>query len=63
MHLKERFSREYQLQNEMNELTSGESGHSMNNTEEVINQEASEDLRQAYEQFTNAATSDRAAFQ
>ena len=56
------FAREYQLQNEMKEVTSNEIGYSANVVVQQENPETGE-LVEALEHFAHATTSDREAFQ
>lgn len=59
-----RFAREYQLQNEMKEVTTGDAGYA-NNMEFPIMEENEnrEDLREVMQNFANTTTADREAFQ
>lgn len=58
------FSREYQIQNEINEMTTHDMGYTANNVEEGDTGVATpEQLCQALENFANASIADRTAFE
>lgn len=59
VNFKNMFIREYQIQNEMSQITANQAGYT-NNAE---NQYNNEELRNAIQNLTNAATADRAAFE